>query len=336
MSVVMATYNGEKYIINQLESIRTQTRQADEVLIFDDNSTDHTSDIVRKYISDNDLVSWSIAINNENVGYKKNFYNGLRSAKGDYIFLADQDDEWMPTKIEVMTKIMAENPRIKSLNCGIEIIDGESKPMFSATRKNYYNANFLYSPTKLNRINYFTFPYILKHNISPGCTMVITKELNRQFIESYKYKLPHDWHMNLLASADSGCCFLNEPLIKYRRHGNNAIGANTGLRKGISSRTREARVAGANAKLETYADLIQYLKLSRGRQNLDLTLHEKETKQTLEYISKYKAFFEAPSIFRLLKLYGYSAYKETNRRGVRFWNIAVALRLDSLIARIVK
>jgi len=92
VSVVMATYNGEKYIFNQLESLRMQNYSIDEVIICDDCSTDKTLGIIQKYILTNSLTTWSVEQNTKNLGWKQTFWNLLHEAHYDFIFLSDQDD----------------------------------------------------------------------------------------------------------------------------------------------------------------------------------------------------------------------------------------------------
>jgi glycosyltransferase involved in cell wall biosynthesis len=96
ISVCMATYNGEKYIKEQLDSILNQISQNDEIIISDDNSTDNTIEILKSY---NDKRI-KIYLNNKDKGYTKNFENALEKVSGDVIFLCDQDDIWVNNKIE--------------------------------------------------------------------------------------------------------------------------------------------------------------------------------------------------------------------------------------------
>ena len=102
ISLVMTTYNGSKHIRKQLESLLLQTKQPNEVLIFDDQSTDDTVEIISEYIHANCLFNWTVVKNQNRVGWKKNFIEGIKKASGDYIFLSDQDDIWYPEKIEKM------------------------------------------------------------------------------------------------------------------------------------------------------------------------------------------------------------------------------------------
>lgn len=92
ISVVMTSYNGEPYIVQQLESLKEQTRKPDEVLILDDCSKDSTIAILKEYIRDNALENWKVVENNHNVGWRKNFFDGISIAQGELIFTCDQDD----------------------------------------------------------------------------------------------------------------------------------------------------------------------------------------------------------------------------------------------------
>ena len=87
VSVVIATYNGEKYIVKQLECIRNQTQKPDEVIIVDDRSSDNTLNIVKDYIDQYSLQNWQVYLNDCNLGYKRNFQKGIELATGKFIFL---------------------------------------------------------------------------------------------------------------------------------------------------------------------------------------------------------------------------------------------------------
>ena len=102
VSLVMAVYNGEKYLIEQLDSIRKQTYLIDEVILIDDVSTDNSYELIHQYIDGYKLINWKLIKNENNLGYRKNFKKGLEIVDGDIIFLSDQDDRWHLNKIEVI------------------------------------------------------------------------------------------------------------------------------------------------------------------------------------------------------------------------------------------
>lgn len=122
ISVVMATYNGEKYLRAQMDSIRTQTKQPDEVIICDDCSSDRTIEILRDYIKSYDLQNtWKLVLNSRNIGYANNFKKGLDLAKGEFIYFSDQDDIWNKEKIDIMQNIIE-----KTSDCKVLCTDYES------------------------------------------------------------------------------------------------------------------------------------------------------------------------------------------------------------------
>ena len=115
VSVVMTTYNGQKYLREQMDSLREQTMPIDEVIIMDDCSTDCTPDLVSSYIKEHDLKDWNLVQNEQNQGWKKNFKSGFDLATCDYIFPCDQDDIWHFDKVEKMVECMENNPKIELL-----------------------------------------------------------------------------------------------------------------------------------------------------------------------------------------------------------------------------
>lgn len=116
ISVVMATYNGESFILDQLNSIFQQEKKPDEVIICDDKSSDGTVSIISMFIDNNKLnKTWKLIVNDENLGYCDNFKKVCQLATGDVIFFSDQDDIWKLDKIKVMETMMEENQQIEML-----------------------------------------------------------------------------------------------------------------------------------------------------------------------------------------------------------------------------
>ncbi len=214
ISVVMATYNGSGFITEQLDSIRTQTRPADEVIICDDRSADDTVKKVREYIGKYSLSGWKAEVNDVNLGYGSNFNKALQKATGDYIFFADQDDIWMKDKFEKMVGIMEKNDKIKLLCSEYEIFStGTDVPEYAGKYgKNNKNDKSL-EKVELNARNIFIG--------SLGCDMCIRKTFADE-IKPYWFK---DWAQDeyvwKMAQCADGCYIYHEPLIKHRVHANN-------------------------------------------------------------------------------------------------------------------
>lgn len=129
-AVAIALYNGERFLLKQLESIRNQTKAPDQVVICDDGSTDQTVALVQNYIQEHGLEGkWTLLVNENNLGYARNFFKAMSLCQTDLVFLADQDDIWKPDKIEKMSVVMEQNPKIDLLSCKFEIIDADDQIM---------------------------------------------------------------------------------------------------------------------------------------------------------------------------------------------------------------
>ena len=326
ISIVMSTYNGEKYIVKQLDSLREQTLQPDEVIIRDDCSQDNTAAVVKKYIESHDLKNWIFTVNESNYGYKKNFYEGVKQSRGDIIFLCDQDDEWKKNKLSRMIEIMKKNSEIQALSCGTELIDGKSKLIENALDKNYYNSNFLYLDHKPSEIEYFSLAYLIKHNISPGCSTCFTRKVADAFLDSYDFDLPHDWYINMIAAVVGKCAYIDEPLIRYRRHENNAIGANTSMVMGIKKKTRNVRIDDYKARRTS---AVRVLKESN-------TLIIDDIRESLNLTDRMIDFYEKPNIAKLFRLRRTHEYFELVKKKVRIWEFAVALHVDGIISKMLR
>ncbi len=321
VSVVITTYNGAAYIKKQLESIRLQTRQPDEVIIKEDCSSDNTASVISGYINMHELKHWKFSINEKNLGYKDNFYRGISETKGDYIFLCDQDDEWRQDKIERMMDVFERHPEIWALNCGLSMIDSESRHLHVTCEKNWTNCNFLYSKRVIDNLTFFSPDYILRHNIGPGCAMAIDKRTKEGFLKSYNSRLPHDWHMNMIAAINGGCAFLNEQLLFYRCHFQNVIGANTKTIIGIKEKTNDVRIDDYESRINSYINICN----EYGHKPRD------NEKEALSLVRAMADFYKAPSLSKLKTAKGIAGYRELAKRKVRFWEILVALHVDRII-----
>lgn len=112
ISVAMATYNGARFITEQLDSIRLQSLPVDQVILRDDGSSDQTLEIVREYLETYELApAWRITQNGKRLGYAENFRAAVEETDGDYVFFCDQDDIWEPDRVEDMVSEMENGER---------------------------------------------------------------------------------------------------------------------------------------------------------------------------------------------------------------------------------
>ncbi|MCP0887609.1 glycosyltransferase family 2 protein [Ligilactobacillus sp. WILCCON 0076] len=323
ISVIIATYNGEKYIQKQLQSILNQRKQPDEVIIRDDCSTDNTGNLIKEFIKENELSNWSFETNVSNKGYRGNFNNLLSLVNGDYIFLSDQDDEWLPNKIEKMVSIFENNQHILALNGSISLIDGHSHSIEIIDGKNMYNSNFYFSVKKLKRLNQIPLSDLVISNVTPGCAMAITKNLKEMFLQSYNEMIPHDWYLNMIAAIKGGCYYLNEPVINYRVHSNNAIGLSSAAERGLKAKLKSFDKEERIKNFQMQIDAID--KLTIDFANVDI-----KTKESQNYLKTRVAFYKKSTFMNLLKMCKYKDYQERTAIRGRIWDLVLALKIDSL------
>lgn len=213
ISVVVSTYNGEKFLREQLDSIQMQTRKPDEVIISDDCSTDCTPKMVEEYIKDRNLNNWKIFVNEHNLGWQKNFMKATKKAKGDYIFFADQDDIWMPNKIEKMLDIMQKEDTISVLASNYA-----SFYMEGAVDK-AKNDEKMSNNGKVEKYKFdSSFLYVKR----PGCTYCVKKSFFDKVVSYWFEECPHDALVWCFACILGELYVYQEPLIHFRRHTSNA------------------------------------------------------------------------------------------------------------------
>lgn len=206
ISVCIATYNGERFLRQQLESIVSQLSEGDEVIVSDDGSTDHTLDIVEKIANKNRHLTIRIFHNEGEHGFTANFENALRQARGEYIFLSDQDDVWLPNKVRCCMQHLKKADWVAS---DAVIINAEGEQIGNsrwAIRRPY--RTFLGNVIKIGYI---------------GCCMAMRRTvLSRAFpFPPNRTLCPYDYWLTLLAFTYYKVKVVDEPLIQYRRHGGN-------------------------------------------------------------------------------------------------------------------
>lgn len=263
VSVALATYNGEKFILKQLESLLHQSYKIDEVIICDDKSTDRTVDVILKYIEENNL-NWKIYINESNLGYKMNFYNALKQTTSDIIFLCDQDDIWHRDKIKDYMNIFNDNTQIKCINSSFECIDSNNRSINSFS--------FMKKTLKEDELFHVLFEDIVVSNIAMGCTMAFSKDIKDIYLQNSTCKATHDWEINAIAAISNGLYFYNKPLIQYRIHNQNTTGIDV-----INNNDR------MNNRIKNSLEIDCYL---NSLSNYDVLLNDKQR----EYLNKYKEF----------------------------------------------
>ncbi len=205
ISVCIATYNGEKYIREQLVSILDQLGGGDEVIVSDDGSTDRTLVVLGELNDSRIRILHHVKSESHPNTYDyttHNFENALKHARGDLIFLSDQDDVWLPNKVETMTGALK--------HCLLALSDCKvADASLSITHDSYFAQNGVHSGIFLN----------LLHNSFLGSCMAFRRELLVRALPFPPCFVPHDIWLGLIASHMGKVDFIRRPLMLYRRHG---------------------------------------------------------------------------------------------------------------------
>lgn len=220
IDVLMATYNGEKYIDGQIESLLNQTYQNFCLYICDDHSKDTTKNIIEKYAKDYP-EKIKIIKSEKNQGAIQNFSFLLSQSKAEYVMFADQDDIWMEDKIE---KSLA---KMKLL----EKIHGKDLPLLVHTDLIVVDQNLnvlghsFWKYTHLKPSSFHSANRFLVQNVVTGCTMMLNRPLCKLSLPVPNEAIMHDWWIALTAATFGKIGVVNEPTILYRQHGSNTLGA---------------------------------------------------------------------------------------------------------------
>lgn len=201
VSIVLCSYNGERFLKAQLDSIVRQTYPIHELIIQDDGSTDQTLNIAREYTIQYPFIR--IERNTQNLGFNRNFENALRKATGDFIAIADQDDIWYPEKIA---------KQVQAIGTHDLCISG-------------YHTDTTYQEGEMKKvvIPRHNLEYLLFYDSTPGHSMLLTRNFIQQVFTEWDGHILYDWWLSVNAQLGKGIVCVNEPLNWHRPHQGSAI-----------------------------------------------------------------------------------------------------------------
>jgi len=210
ISIALATYNGERFLREQLDSIYGQTYKNIEVIACDDCSTDSTVEILEEYKKKFGLVYY---INEKNLGFVRNFEKLFTLCSGNFIALADQDDIWLPNKLEILIKNIGDSDLIYS---DAELIDENGDAIHHSLIE---GSGVIVGSGR-------DFGYFLCNTSVTGCTVMFRRSLLEAVLPIPEFEKYHDWWLALCAAMYGGVKYTTDKLVKYRQHGENDTGAN--------------------------------------------------------------------------------------------------------------
>jgi len=258
VDILLATYNGERFLAEQIESLLGQDYVHTRLVIRDDASSDGTMAIIQKFIKQYPDKISLLNDSGDNVGSAANFFRLIESSNADYVMLSDQDDVWLPDKVSMTMETMRANeekygPETPILiHTDLRVTSGN----LSGISDSFWNYQKI-SPDcdAINRL--------LVQNVVTGCTVMINRSLMALVRPVSAGIIEHDWWLALIAASFGRIAFVPKPTILYRQHGENAVGAvkwsTLGMiRKSLSAENKN-RMA---ARLEkTRLQAAQFLKI---------------------------------------------------------------------------
>lgn len=287
IDVLLATYNGEKYVEQQIESILNQTYKNIRLLISDDCSNDNTVNILKEYEKKDSRIK--LYIQSQNLGVVKNIEFLLKNVENELYMLSDQDDVWLPEKIEMSIKTLRES-NADLVFGDLEVVDENLKTIYPSF------GDFMLLNRKISKyIGSYKVNYL--YNCVTGCTILSKKEFIEKILplpKKSKYLL-HDHWIGLIVAINGKLVYMPEKYIKYRQHGNNEVGTNKISHK--MTDLEEIRELFINVKLGVFGAYVENNeKFPEELQNLN--------NQALEYFSmlknKKKVNFRKWNIFHKL------------------------------------
>ena len=220
IAILLATYNGEKYISEQIESILKQSYDNWNLYIHDDGSNDGTLEIIKKYQEKYPRKIY--VLESQKVGSaKNNFFYLMRNVKAPYYMFCDQDDVWVSNKIELTIERMKKNEKSKInipilIFSDLKVVD-ENLKIISPKMSKYQNLNMYYKDIY----------HLMLQNIVTGCTCMINDKCKELALKCKKVEniIMHDWWCGIIAVYFGKIDYIDIPLILYRQHTNNSVGA---------------------------------------------------------------------------------------------------------------
>ncbi len=228
ISIALCTYNGERYLAELLQSLASQRLRPWELVVCDDCSTDSTLSILEEF-GRSAPFRVSITSNTENLGVIKNFEKAFSLCTGDYIAPCDQDDVWLPEKLEKLAACLQgcsgeNNDSPVLVHANLELVDDN----LESTGKSYLQHQGL----KLTHADQYRT--LLVQNYIPGCSMLFSTDLLSRALPIPDSAVMHDWWLALIASLTGKICFEPSTTVLYRQHKGNLVGSQSRFSPGTA------------------------------------------------------------------------------------------------------
>ncbi|MDG2271211.1 MAG: glycosyltransferase family 2 protein [Halioglobus sp.] len=271
VDILLSTFNGERYFLEQIRSVLDQSHQNIRVIIRDDGSTDGTVALVKQQQKKDSRIQF-IENTAGNLGPARSFMELLRHSTAPYIMFCDQDDVWRARKVQI--SIAALSGRSRSEPCLVQSDLEVVSENLNLISKSYISRH--------NLPNRNVFADLLVQNNVTGCTVLFNASL-RLIAQQYtpSYMVMHDGWLALIASLYGTVVMIDEPLIQYRQHSSNAVGSKKGLWKFLERVRSPKKLLAIYAASEKQARELNKLKAEVH----DFIPHQRESSELVDYLS---------------------------------------------------
>lgn len=236
VSVALCTFNGGKYLSEQLQSLARQERAIDDLVVCDDGSTDETQAILREFAAGASVPA-RIEINPRQLGVSRNFQQAISLCRGEIIFLCDQDDRWRPDKVRRMLECFT-NDKIGLAFSNAKVIEADGK----ATGRRFWDSIWFNAAEQASVRDGRALPVLLRHAIAAGSMLAFRTKFLSLILPLPDLPRSHDIWITTLIAAVAQLAAVDEDLIDYRLHDSNQIGLPPGgLRGQIEMARRQIR-----------------------------------------------------------------------------------------------
>ncbi len=288
VDILLATYNGEKYLREQIDSLLGQTYRDIRVVIRDDGSKDQTLTIIQEYIDRYPEKVKLIKDQKKGGSSAKNFFLLCSYAESEYAMFCDQDDFWLPTKVETTLKTMVDE----------EKRTGADKPILIFSEYNVVDQDLKMIPVKEshNQVAGYklTLSNLLVQNYVTGCLAMVNRALYTRMGEYKETIQMHDWWAALIAVSMGSLIHIPEKTMLYRQHGNNVVGAVDV--KSFSYRWNRIMDPKTKESKKVYRNQAQTF-LARYGEDLD----EEKRKVLTDFLNIYRSPRKIVRVYRMLK-----------------------------------
>lgn len=221
LSVALCTYNGERFVAEQVHSILAQTLPPRELVVSDDGSSDSTLAVVRATVKEwGGSIELLVIENPAPLGVIRNFEQAILACSSDLVALSDQDDVWMPDRLARIVPLFQERPALLLVHSDAQLIDAAGDPLGATLLDALEVTPEMKDDVRAGR----AFEVLMRRNIVTGATTVIRRSLAER-AAPFPPSWIHDEWLAVVAAATGEIDLLPEQLIGYRQHGGNQIGA---------------------------------------------------------------------------------------------------------------